>query len=175
MNLRMKKEVLIAVLVGLTMGLVITYGFYRVKTSVTTPKITEKIEPVSPTDTTTASRLSISSPDDGTIQAQNTVTVSGTTVPDTFVILFINETQLITTTDATGAFSAEAQLKDGANIISITVADNDGETFSEQRTVIVSDILETLAADPLTSTDSAKASPSASPKISPKPSTNPKL
>lgn len=166
----MKKEVLIAVLLGLGMGLVITYGFYRVKTTVSGPKT----NPVLETATTSATEnnssvLSISSPLDGLVTTETTVTVSGTTVPGAFVVVFVNDVEQITNADATGNFSVAALLKSGANAVNVVVADNDGTTYSDSRVVIVSTLLD-QDSSALTNDTDASGSAEAAASPSPKPS-----
>lgn len=139
----MKKEVLLAVFVGLAMGLIITFGVYRVRTSITTPPITEITDPsVIADDPAQATILSLHSPEDGLIQLEKEITVTGSTIPNSHIVLFVNETDLISTTDDTGNFSFNANLKDGSNVLRITVIDSSGKSTTEERLVVVSDVLD---------------------------------
>lgn len=161
----MKKEMFIAILIGLTLGLIITYGVYRMRLAFLrgSDNVTVSQAP-DPTPSTDATTLTIFSPEDGTIQTQKELTVSGTTVPDSYVILFVNNEDYISTADSTGNFSFNVILGDGGNILKIHTVDSNGTTTTVQRTVIV----QTTASPAATA--SAKPSPSVKPAASVRPS-----
>lgn len=170
MKFRMKKEVLIAVLVGLTMGLIITYGVYRVRVSGSNPHPGPNLQTSpEPSSEAPSAILSISSPLEGAVLSATELTVSGTTLPQAFVVIFVNDIEHITTADATGNFSVSVTLTDGANIINVVVAGNDGKTYNEYRTVVVSEALDELQTASA-SAQPAAVSPSPSAKASVKPS-----
>jgi hypothetical protein len=175
----MKKEVVVAVLIGLILGLIITYGYYRAQTASTftqTPDLTATPEPTA--DTTQLGNLVLHSPQDETLTDNPDLQIAGTTDPNSFVVIFVNDDESITTADESGNFSLSAKLKQDANIISVYSIDEDGKTSSVERTVVYSDkpLLEpdstaTPAATPKTSpTPSPKAGAKATPKPSVKPS-----
>jgi hypothetical protein len=141
----MKKEILIAILVGLGMGLIITFGFYRVRTSITSPPVTDfdqETSQDSAESSPTASMLALHNPEDGTVQTEEQVTVTGTTIPNTYVVMFVNNDDFISTTDESGNFSFRAKLTNGANVIRVHVVDADGYTIVEERLVVVSDVFK---------------------------------
>lgn len=155
----MKKEVILAILIGLGMGLFITYGVYRVKSSITTPPVTdlEEATDASPTTTATPALIAIHNPEHGQVQTESTITVTGTTTQEAYVVLFVNDIEYISTADETGNFSFEVELDDGVNYITIHVIHNDGTTAQDERVVVVSTALVDLE----TSQASAEASASA--------------
>jgi len=142
----MKKEVILAILIGLGMGLFITYGVYRVKSSIATPQVTdlEQATDASPTTTATPALIAIHNPEHGKVQSESTITVTGTTTENAYVVLFVNDDDSISTSDDTGNFSFEVDLEDGVNYITVHVVKNDGTTATDERIVIVSDALDTL-------------------------------
>ncbi|MFZ1721905.1 MAG: hypothetical protein WAU07_05370 [Microgenomates group bacterium] len=152
----MRKEVLAAVIIGLTLGLFITYGFYRVRDSISETTVTDLQTSPSPTpETTILTNLAIHSPEDGTIQTDTALTVAGATIPNALVVVFINDTDTITTADETGNFAVETTLQEGSNTIAIHVVDENGDTTKEERVVIVSSIFESTpeATDSATETE----------------------
>lgn len=162
----MKKEVFLAVFVGLAMGLIITFGVYRVRTSITNPPITEITKPnVTVDDPTQATILSLHSPEDGLIQKEKEITVTGSTIPNSHIVLFVNDSDSISTTDDSGNFSFNANLRDGSNVLRITVIDSSGKSTTEERLVVVSDILDENGNLAETTTASASATATASAKI----------
>lgn len=139
----MGKEVIAAIIVGLGLGLFITYGFYRVRTNLTETPVTDLSTPSAiPVESASPTVLSIHSPEDGFIQVEDSLTISGTTIPQSLVVVFVNEEDTITTADETGNFAVESPLEKGSNIISVHVIDENGETTVESRTVIVTEAFE---------------------------------
>jgi hypothetical protein len=136
----MKKEMLISILVGLTFGLIITYGVYRARTSLSRTPETEPLlsSPAASPTTTNSGMLVLLTPEDETVQSTNDVSVTGTAPADSQVVVFINDTEYLTTADATGHFSIAATLEAGSNVITVYVVDEEGNIASEERVVIVS-------------------------------------
>ncbi len=137
----MKKEIVIAILIGLSLGLFITYGVYQAKTGIDKKADQDqKTLALTPApDQEFAGELILNSPADETIQLETTTSVSGTTLPSSFVVVFVGNDEKITTSDESGNFSVEVELETGANIITIVVLDENGRSISLNRTVIVSD------------------------------------
>lgn len=156
----MKKEMFISVVVGLVFGLIITYGVYTARRSLTQSKNTASLHPspqasVNPSAT---GSLVIHSPEDETVQAETELTVTGTTQPNVMVIVFFNDDEQITTADDTGHFSVEGELEAGGNVIEIQAINEDGQVTVVERTVVVSpQFIESLSTDDdETATDSAQ-------------------
>lgn len=135
----MKKEVVIAILIGLSLGLFITYGIYQARTGSSRQNTNSNITDTSDLAAEFNGELVINSPLDESVQSENTVSVSGTTLPNSFVIVFVGNEETITSTDNSGNFSVEIGLEDGSNIITIFVIDEDGRSLSVERVVTVSD------------------------------------
>lgn len=137
----MKKEIVIAILIGLSLGLFITYGVYQAKTGISTKSDQDqKTLALTPApDQEFAGELILNSPEDGLIQAEKTISVSGPTLPSSFIVVFVGNDENITNSDDSGNFSTEVKLNDGANIITVVVLDENGRSISSNRTVIVSD------------------------------------
>ncbi len=134
----MKKEVFIAIFIGLLLGVIITYGVYRARVSIEpTPDQNVINASASPLpDTSPLTSLSITSPEDEIIQSTPGITVTGTTQPDSFVVILVNDDPTITTADQSGGFSVESELETGSNVIAIHSIDEDGNSVVEERTVV---------------------------------------
>lgn len=123
----MKKEVLIAVILGLVGGLIITVGMYRARQAVQTanPEATFQVlaSPGAniPTQTAAPSQagLTVSSPTQDALVFDPTLRISGATQAEIPVVILHNEKEIIIFSDKQGNFSAEATLTYGANIFSI--------------------------------------------------------
>jgi hypothetical protein len=160
----MKKEIILAIIIGLTLGLVLTYGFYTARRSLSgrgRPQLSATPQPTPGVD---SELLTILSPQDESVQSKKEVTVTGNTFAKGFVVVFINAKEFITTADDTGNFSVIGELAPGGNTIHVTALDENGQSVSVERTVVF------LTSDLLTST--GQATPSA--KVAPSPSPSPK-
>ncbi len=135
----MKKEVLLAVLIGLVSGLIITYGVYRAQTSLSQPRnsVDTTAQPTADPQSSDNPNLSIVSPEDETVQSEESVTVAGATLPGSYVVIFINDVQSITTADSSGNFSIQTKLEAGSNIIRVHSLDENGVETVQERTVIL--------------------------------------
>ncbi|OGJ38299.1 MAG: hypothetical protein A2383_03510 [Candidatus Pacebacteria bacterium RIFOXYB1_FULL_39_46] len=134
----MKKETIIAVLIGLSLGLFITYGVYQARTNISRRSNEPKLAMTEPTEDF-AGELILNSPLDESVQTDDSVIVSGTTLPNSFVVIFVGNEETITTSDNSGNFSVEVSLEEGPNIITVYVIDEDGQTLSVEKTVTTSD------------------------------------
>ena len=139
----MKKELSLAVLIGLILGLIITYGVYRARRAEqeTAVQTTESIagqvegEPLASNQV-----ITLSSPADESVQAFPEIKIAGTTKPNIFVIIFIGEDEFITTADNTGNFAIEGKLTAGGNVISVQTLDEEGQVNKIERVVIYTEV-----------------------------------
>jgi hypothetical protein len=168
----MKKELFIAVIIGLLVGLVITYGIYRVRTGVPKQVTNTKTSGIEATDsaTTDSTNLVLSSPEDESVQTSPDITIAGTTIPNSFVVIFINNKENITTADESGNFSITATLEAGSSIIRVHSVQEDGSTIETERTVIY---LTDAFAAAQEATPAAKTSPTPTPKATTKATAKP--
>ncbi len=164
----MKKEVFVAIFLGLILGLVVSYGIYTARKSL---KDTQNKIEVTPEPTPSSgihNSLTLLSPEDESIQAVKEVKITGTTDADSLVIIFVNDKEYISNADGSGNFSLQTDLTQGANVIVVRTIDEDGNVAEEERTVIFTTVS-------LDETASASASPSPSPKASATPKASPKV
>lgn len=134
----MKKELFLAILIGLLVGLIIVFGVYRTKI-IFTPKNKSTTLEASPSPEASAdviSNLVIHSPLNETIQDEESVTIAGSTNNNEFVVILVNEEEFITTADESGNFSISTTLEPGSNIIQINSINEDGKLTTEELTVI---------------------------------------
>jgi hypothetical protein len=158
----MKKEMLLAIVIGLSLGLLLTYGFYRARLAMTRPRNQANIVNSTPQPSPVASTdLVLISPLDEVVQSERTTQITGTTRPDNFVVIFVNDEEQITQGDSSGNFSVEATLETGSNVIIVQAIDEDGATTTLERTVIVA----TVSSATPDASESASPSPTASPAL----------
>lgn len=156
---------LVAVFIGLAVGLILTYGIYRARLAMSptpNPAPTPSADALgTPLPATANGKLTLVSPEDESVQADKKVTVAGTTIPNAYTVILVNDAETITTSDGSGNFSKEVALQSGSNVISVHVLDPSGSELTLDRTVIVANL------DALTASASASPSSSPSPKVSP--------
>jgi len=166
----MKKEVLIAVVLGIIVGLVITFGMYTANTALQRKAQQTKEAQPSPTPIANQQEQAKSSiimygPEDNMLTDKDRVQLSGATDANATVVIFVNDKETITSADAKGNFSAELSLSGGSNVITTVVTNMQGNQDQDQRTVVLSTAnLDEVAQ----ATPAATPKPSASPKATPK-------
>lgn len=141
----MKKEVLLAIFIGLTMGLIITFGIYKAQTAVNQPPVTDALDVTpEPKEEVAPTVIALHSPLQGTVQTNKDTIITGTTLPDSNIVIFINNRETITKSDKSGNFTLNTNLDNDTNIIRVYVVDEAGNSTMEERVVVVSDIFERL-------------------------------
>lgn len=140
----MKKEVLLAIIIGFGIGLVATFGLYSARKTIGSsyqiysPVPESKNEQVAnlPTDLS----LSLSSPLDESISKDPKTKVSGSTSPSTWVIIFTEKEEKLVKSDEKGQFETEVALISGENEIEVTALSESGNTIKKIITVVHSTV-----------------------------------
>ncbi len=136
----MKKEILFAIFIGLSLGLLITYGIYRAQKSEENLAVqtTDTIASLEASDEATLSEQDITlfSPEDESVQDEPSVTIAGSTTPESFVIIFVENESFISSADEGGNFALETELTKGSNVIRVHSLTEDGEKDILERTVV---------------------------------------
>lgn len=136
----MRKEVLIAIIIGFGLGLVITFGIWTANKALreSVPEVAPTPE-VTPIPSPTPSFfLILTSPEDNSISAEETIEVSGSTVPGAIVVILYQEGEKILEADEEGEFSTEITLAGGANEIRVSAYDQEGNEAEKLLTVVYS-------------------------------------
>jgi hypothetical protein len=136
----MKKEMIISVLVGLTFGLIIVYGIYTAQNSLSNQESKNNqnilVSPTPDSQEINAGNLKVHSPEDQVVVNEPSIDVVGESLPQAYVVIFINDQESIINADENGHFSITGELELGSNIIQIHTIDEDGQTSIIERTVI---------------------------------------
>lgn len=136
----MRKEVLIAIIIGFGLGLVITFGIWTankaLKETAPATVTTEEVEQT-PIPTSTL-ELIVTSPEDNTISEKEMIEVSGQTVSDAIVTIIYPDGEKILEADEEGNFSTEISLIGGDNLIKISAFNDQGDKASKTLTVVYS-------------------------------------
>ena len=141
----MRKDVVIAISIGLVIGLVITYGIWIANKSLKlaqnhpwaspTP-VTASSPEVSPSpNPSTNSVLAIPSPEDESLSESATITVKGQTLPNSDLVVLSEKSETFLKSDSRGEFSTSINLETGYNQLKIIVFDASGVEHSVERLV----------------------------------------
>lgn len=134
----MKKEVLIAIIIGFTLGLVITFGIHSARQSFQSQSVTDNLPPQAsnPIPSPSAQPLTISSPDNGEIVNQPETAVTGTTSTNALLSIIGSDSYTTTPADDQGNFSGKISLQEGANLVTVKAFDPSGAMTEKTITVI---------------------------------------
>ncbi|MEA2056678.1 MAG: hypothetical protein U9O78_03145 [Patescibacteria group bacterium] len=137
----MQKEVFLAILIGLVMGLFITFGVYQARQSndqeaaIDVQELEQELEPTSSIEKT--GKLAVYNPEDESVVDESTIRVTGKIEAKDYIVIYVNDKPYITQADETGNFSQEVELDQSSNIITIHSINEDGEKYELTKTVIV--------------------------------------
>ncbi|MCD8485072.1 hypothetical protein LRY65_02065 [Candidatus Woesebacteria bacterium] len=156
----MRKEIILAIIVGVIVGLAITFGIYTVRQQIFRNQTPETIQEsrlnednVAPTPTPTTT-LSIQQPEQDFLTSEDTVQVVGRALPNSYIVILASDEEYITTADQDGDFSQEVSLALGGNKLTIHAITSSGEKEIIVRNVVYSTV----------DLDNQNASPSATPE-----------
>lgn len=132
----MKKEIVWVVGIGIVLGLIFAFGLYRINSSL--PKPTPPTGTPNPINSNQEFTITLAKPEDGDVITQDSVTVTGVTSPQSFMVMSGESGDYILQTDSTGAFSQEVALNAGVNQIKITAFDPKGAQSTQKVLVVYS-------------------------------------
>lgn len=138
----MKKEIIIAIVIGFALGLLITFGIWTankaIKNKPTPTEETELITPIEPTPTATEFSLTIISPEDDSLINTNKVELKGSTVANAVIVIAEENGEKIIEADGEGSFATELVLIAGTNEIKITAFNSEGDEVSKTLSLVYS-------------------------------------
>lgn len=133
--MRVEKDVIIAVIIGILIGSLAALAIFFLPKFLAKPSFKLKKEEVVKKEVTISPTpsffLNIKSPQDEALFLENKILVSGKTISGAFVAVVSPGDEAVVEADSEGAFETEILLEEGANEISLTAyADNQEETKS---------------------------------------------
>jgi hypothetical protein len=131
----MKKEVLIAVISGLVIGLIITLGIYTANRSLEQQKLKKQASSQnlaqSPSSLLAKKSLIVTSHEPNDLVLESEVTLSGIAWPQAAVALMTETDNFLIEADEEGIFTFTFGLLRGFNEIILIASDDSGETFTQ--------------------------------------------
>lgn len=132
----MRKEFLWAGIVGITFGLVLAFGAWRVKSTVTTKNIS------APSPTPQAeigkNRITLNKPRNLDVITASPYTVSGITKSSSWVVISMGGSDYLSKSETDGSFSVEIKPEAGINQIKATSLNDQGGASTQEVLVVYS-------------------------------------
>ena len=157
----MRKEVIFAIIAGAVFGLIIAVGFWKAK-SIIKPNqdnsSSSASNDVNPVATAGLLDLVITLPEDESVVGERTVTVTGSTLPNTLVAVSTESDDFLIYSDADGEFSIDTKAISGVNEIITVSVDSNNNSVEEKIVFVYSSQLDSNKSEPddeETATDSA--------------------
>lgn len=151
----MRKEILLAIVVGILAGLGVTYIIYTVRQAMlrnTTPsEIEQRRQESAPTPSPTTSSLTIKHPTPDFLTSEASVQVVGKALPESYIVVLAPKGEYITTADKDGDFAITVDLQEGGNKLTIVATTPEGQ----QETAVATAV---YLKEPLTNTPTATPS-----------------
>jgi len=137
----MRKEVILAVIIGVLLGGVILYGINLANTSSSIKQDSQDTadtnSKVTPTPIKkTAGDVSIILPLKNSVVTESTIALKGSTKPNSNIAIVSESDDLITSSDNSGNFQADINLINGENTVIVTAVDDKQKTSSTTITII---------------------------------------
>ncbi|KKQ43019.1 MAG: hypothetical protein US60_C0009G0022 [Microgenomates group bacterium GW2011_GWC1_37_8] len=140
----MRKEIIIAIFVGILVGLVVAFGVWRANSAIKTSNnlSTEKnIQPSPDAENPLNEELNVtlSQPEDLDVVSQNTTQIMGITRPNTLVVISSEEDDYVIKSDLNGEFKQDVKLVSGINDIRLLVFDTNQNISQSNLTLVYSE------------------------------------
>lgn len=137
-----RKEVTLAVIIGLILALIIAGGVYRAKTAIEQfdpnsllPQ-KQRANPNNPGENSENKLFIELDTPDNSVTDKATFTISGKTLPNTYLAITTESNDYLIVPSDTGSFSQEVTLIKGANTLTVTVFTSTGEKVEDSLSVV---------------------------------------
>jgi hypothetical protein len=140
----MRKEIIVAIVVGILLGVAIAFGIWRANTALNNIDDLQKNPPPqeenqNKTDKTEVSNgLSLVKPENFDVLTSDTTTISGLTKPSSVVFVSTEKFDYTTMSKKNGEFSQQIELVGGLNRIIIKSYDKDGFSNTDELILVYS-------------------------------------
>jgi hypothetical protein len=133
----MRKEIVWAAIIGISFGLIIAFGLWRINSSFTKQKPGPSATPSS-ANSSGELKITLDAPVDGSVVTTTPLTVSGITKPLTWIVVSGESGDYILQSDENGIFSQDMDLTPGINQIILTAFDSTGSQSAQKVLVVYS-------------------------------------
>lgn len=137
----MKKEVFIAIITGLTLGLVISLAIYYARNQAVPENVVQSQEELTQNQANTVDeveqlpKINITTPANFALLDTQEVAISGQAEPNVYLTAVTTSSEAFTQATSNGNFSLRIKLLEGVNIVTITATSADGSQESVDLTL----------------------------------------
>lgn len=132
--MKVKKEVTVAVVIGLIIALIVTSGILRARHALQSVKLpnSERFlkKSASPEPKKTELFLELTTPDNS-VTTEAVLTLTGKTLPGTYIVILGEKGEYLIVPSDIGSFSQEIALVKGANAIRVSIYQSDGKKIEQ--------------------------------------------
>ena len=132
----MRKEIILAIILGIILGGVIIFGINLANKSATTSLPNQALPEQNLDEATPTPTLQIISPENNSVSFQDTLTLTGQTLANAWIAIIWEDSETITQSNESGNWQQEISLVGGENIIKITATDGADYQESMNLTII---------------------------------------
>lgn len=146
----MRKEFIWAIFAGITFGIVVGFGVWRINSSLKPNNTQIKPSPTPGPNTSTELKITLDKPENEDVVTDNSVTVSGLTKALAWVVVSGENGDLILQANNNGTFQQDVDLNPGVNQIKVSAFDKGGNESATQVLVVYSSFFQknTIMASP---------------------------
>lgn len=135
----MRKEVLVAIILGGILGLTIAFGVWRANLALSPKQETPKVATSDfSSPTPSPGMLLITEPEENSLVGAETITLKGKAQPRSSIVATTTTDSTSTLADNSGSWTADVKLESGANEVMVMAVGEDGEENSVTLTVTYS-------------------------------------
>lgn len=152
----MRKELVWAGIIGISFGLIIGFGTWRVHRSVTSKEKGTQATPL-PQTAVEQFKISLLKPNDFEVVTKNPFTVSGITKSNSWIIASTDDEDYICQSTDDGSFEIDVDLNAGVNHLKVTALNSQGTAASQKVLTVYSASFEMPVSDTGDSKDLPKS------------------
>lgn len=135
----MRKEVIVAILIGILLGGLVAFGVFRANVLLGDKKGKEvEVLPTPFEQEISTSQLVITQPEDSTVVGIDKVTVRGTVSKGATVVILAQSGEYIVEVKEDGSFEQTVELEGGANEMTVIAYDETGNESKQVLTIVYS-------------------------------------
>lgn len=153
----MRKEIVWTGIIGISFGLIVAFGLYRINSSLKT-KTSSTTNTPTPEIKNSEFKITLDKPNNNDVVVENIVKVSGITKPLTLVTVSGEKGDYIIQTNEQGAFIQDVDLISGVNQIKLTAFDPAGNQSVQKVLVVFSSAFQPKTVSTITPTDNSTES-----------------
>lgn len=140
---RMRKEVIIAIFLGVVLGLILTFGFWTANQAVKDKKTEKTVQVVDSSPQPSAQiGFYIQNPENNLVVDKSNLEISGRSQPQAAIVAYSADSQAFTQADEQGYFVFSFNLTKGSNKITLISIDKQEKTSQKELMVVYTTDLE---------------------------------